>query len=119
MKKTLKTINSEMKSMKIPYTFDAWNKDLKLPQFIGELTETSSFNEDGLSEYTLILTGYAMKNDVDYLIGVAEQLKSRYRNSRIIAGYGAITFNNVTFIDTNNEELKQIQITLNIKEWSV
>ena len=29
-------MNDELEEMNIPYTFDTWDKDVALPQFIGE-----------------------------------------------------------------------------------
>ena len=118
MRKVLKIINDELNTMNIPYTFDGWDKDLELPQFIGEISETTTLNEDGLSEYAIILTGYAIKNEVDYLFDVAERLKQRYKPSKTVNGV-VIMYNNTMPIDTNNDELKQIQINLKIKKWSV
>lgn len=118
MKKVLKIINDELNVMNIPYTFDGWDKELELPQFIGEIFETPTLNEDGLCEYSVILTGIAMKNDIDYLLAVAEQLMERYKPSRTVNGV-VIMYSNTMPVDTNSEDLKKIQITLNIKKWSV
>ena len=118
MKKVLKLINDELNTMNIPYTFDEWDKEIELPQFIGEISETPTLNEDGLSEYTFILTGYAVKNEIDYLFDVAERLKQKYKPSKIVESV-VIMYDNATPIDTNNDDLKQIQITLKIKKWSV
>ena len=118
MKKVLKIINNELNTMNIPYTFDGWDKELELPQFIGEISETPTLNEDGLSEYTFILTGYAIKNEVGYLFEVAERLKERYKPSKIVDGM-VIMYNNAMPIETNTDDLKRIEITLKIKKWSV
>ena len=118
MKKVLKIINDELNTMNIPYTFDEWDKEIELPQFIGEISETPTLNEDGLSEYTFILTGYAVKNEIDYLFGVVERLKKEYKPSKIVNGV-VIMYDNTIPIDTNTDDLKRIQTTLKIKEWSV
>lgn len=118
MKDVLKVINKEMQKLNIPYTFDAWDKEMDLPQFIGELSEVPTLNEDGLSEYSFILTGYAVKNDSDYLFEVANQLKQQYKPSKIVNGI-AIMYNNTIPIDTDIDDLKRTQTTLKIKKWSV
>ena len=118
MKKVLKIINDELNTMNIPYTFDGWDNEIELPQFIGDISETPTLNEDGLSEYTFILTGYAMKNDNDYLFDVAERLKQRYKPSKIVDSM-VIMYNNTMPIETNTDDLKRIEITLKIKKWSV
>ena len=118
MKDVLRVINNEMQKLNIPYTFDAWDKEIDLPQFIGEISEVSTLNEDGLSEYSFILTGYAVKNDSDYLFEVTNQLKQEYKPSKIVDG-GAIMYENTIPIDTNIDNLKRTQTTLKIKKWSV
>ena len=112
----LTIINAEMEKLNIPYTFDTWDTDITLPQFIGEISETPSLDEDGKSEYTFILTGYA--TNYTYLLGVAEQLKQRYKPSAVVNGV-VIIYNSCTPIDNSTDDLKQIQITLTIKDWSV
>ena len=112
----LTIMNNEMEKLKIPYTFDTWDTDITLPQFIGEISETPTLDEDGKSEYNFILTGYA--TNYTYLLGIAEQLKTRYKPSAVIDGI-VIIYNNCITIDNNTDDLKQVQITLTIKEWSV
>ena len=92
--------------------------NLYIPQFIGEISEVPALDEDGMSEYSFILTGYALKNNIDYLFNVAELLKKQYKPSKTINGV-VIIYDNFIQIDTNNDELKQIQINLKIKKWSV
>ena len=112
----LTTLKNEMEKMNIPYTFDNWDNDIELPQFIGEISETTNINEDGKSEYSFILTGYA--TNYSYLFGVAEQLKNKYKTSAIVDGV-VIKYNNTTTINNGTDDLKQIQINLTIKKWSV
>ena len=59
MIEVLTTFNKEMEKLNIPYTFDGWDSEVELPQFIGEISETPTVDEDGKSEYSFILTGYA------------------------------------------------------------
>ena len=112
MKSVLKVINNEMQKLNIPYTFDAWDKEIELPQFIGEISEVPTLNEDGLSEYSFILTGYAVK------IEVTNQLKQQYKPSKIVNGI-AIMYENTIPIDTDTDDLKRTQTTLKVKKWSV
>ena len=112
----LTIINAEMEKLNIPYTFDNWDNDITLPQFIGEISETPSLDEDGKSEYTFILTGYA--TNYTYLLSVAEQLKTRYKPSAVVDGI-VIAYSTCIPIKNGTDDLKQIQSTLTIKEWSV
>ena len=116
MKEVLTIMNTEMEKLNIPYTFDGWDSEVELPQFIGEISETTNINEDGKSEYTFILTGYA--TNYSYLFGVAEQLKTKYKTSAIIDGI-VITYNNTFTVKNGTDDLKQIQINRTIKKWSV
>lgn len=112
----LTTLKNEMEKLNIPYTFDTWDSDVELPQFIGEISESPTLDEDGKSEYSFILTGYA--TTYSYLFGVAEQLKAKYKTSAIVDGI-VIKYDNATTVDNGTDDLKQIQINLNIKKWSV
>ena len=67
----LTLIKSEMEKLNIPYTFDNWDTDITRPQFVGEISEIPTLDEDGGSEYTFILNGYATK--YTQLLGIAEQ----------------------------------------------
>ena len=116
MIEVLTTFNKEMEKLNIPYTFDGWDSEVELPQFIGEISEITNQNEDGKSEYSVILTGYA--TTYSYLFGVAEQLKAKYKTSAIVDGI-VIKYDNTTTIDNGTDDLKQIQINFNIKKWSV
>ena len=116
MIEVLTILKNEMEKLNIPYTFDGWDSEVELPQFIGEISETPTVDEDGKSEYSFILTGYA--TTYSYLFGVAEQLKTKYKNSTIVDGV-VIKYNNAEPVDNGTDDLKQIQINFNIKKWSV
>ena len=47
----LTIMNDELEKMNIPYTFDTWDKEVELPQFIGEILEEPTLDEDGRNEY--------------------------------------------------------------------
>lgn len=112
----LTTLKNEMEKLNIPYTFDTWDSDVEIPQFIGEISEFTNVNEDGKSEYSFILTGYA--TNYTYLFSVADQLKTKYKTSAIVDGI-VIRYDNATPVDNGTDDLKQIQINFTIKKWSV
>ena len=112
----LTTLNNEMEKLNIPYTFDTWDNDVELPQFIGEISEITNINEDGKSEYSFILTGYS--TNYTYLFSIAEKLKSKYKSSPIVDGI-VIKYDNATTVDNGTDDLKQLQINFTIKKWSV
>ena len=112
----LTIMNEELSKMNIPYTFDTWDKEVELPQFIGEILEEPTLDEDGRNEYSFILTGYA--TNYSYLFEVGEKLREKYKNSDIVKGV-VIKYDKLITVDNSIEDLKQVQITLKIKEWSV
>ena len=116
MIEVLTTLKNEMEKLNVPYTFDTWDSDVELPQFIGEISESPTLDEDGKSEYSFILTGYA--TNYTELFAISEQLKSKYKTSAIVNGI-VIKYDNTTTIDNGTDDLRQIQINMTIKKWSV
>lgn len=116
MIQVLTTITKEFEDLNIPYTFDNWDSQIELPQFIGEISETPNANEDGKSEFSFILTGYA--TSYEYLFNTIEQLKDRYKNSLIVDGI-VIKYDSSKTVDNGTEDLKQTQTNFTIKKWSV
>lgn len=112
----LTIMKNELEKMNIPYTFDEWDGEIELPQWIGEISEVPTNNEDGKSEYSFILTGYATTHS--YLFEVANELKKKYKLSQIIDRV-VIKYNDVKPVDNGTEDLKQVQVNMTIKEWSV
>ena len=116
MIKVLTTIKNELEKMNIPYTFDGWDNEVELPQFVGEISEIPTLDEDGKNEYSFILTGFA--TSYSDLFAICEQLRSKFKTSAIVDGI-VIKYDNTTTVDNGTDDLKQIQINLTIKEWSV
>ena len=112
----LTLLNNDFKDLNIPYTFDGWDNEVELPHFVGEISEIPTVDEDGKSEYSVILTGYA--TNYSELFEVAELLKIKYRTSAIVDGM-VVKYDNTTIINNGTDDLKQIQINMTIKEWSV
>lgn len=112
----LTIMNNELKTLNLPYTFDNWDSEVELPQFIGEISEISNQNEDGKSTYSFILTGFG--TSYDELFKYSEMLKNRYKSSLPVDGV-VIKYENTTTINNGTEDLKQIQINFTIKKWSV
>lgn len=88
MTEILTILNDELEALNIPYTFDEWDNEIELPQFIGEIHETPTNDEDGLNEYSFILTGYG--TNYSELFEFSDKLKTKYKS-------GAIVNNIVTF----------------------
>ena len=73
----LTTLKNEMEKLNIPYTFDTWDNDVELPQFIGEISETTNINEDGKSEYTFNVPEDTVEKEVHWYLMNASNYYSK------------------------------------------
>lgn len=114
-----------MASLGLEYEFCEYTgRPMKYPYFVGEYTETEPTTEDGLQESTVLLNGFsrstwAVLEDAKEKI---ENLFNRVSGKTVIADDGAavaIFYAGAQIIPTGDAELKRIQITLSVKEWSV
>lgn len=124
-KRVLKAVADAMASLGLEYEFGEYTKrPMKYPYFVGEYTETEPMTEDGLQEFTVLLNGFsrstwAALEDAKEKI---ENLFNRVSGETVIADDGsavAIFYAGSQIIPTGDAELKRIQITLSVKEWSV
>lgn len=116
MIKILTLMNDLMNEMNLPYTFDKWDVDLILPHWVGEISENPNLNEDGKSEYSFILTGFA--RDYTYLFDVANEFKKRFATGEII-GNAVVMYERTIVVPISTDGVKQIQINLTINDWGV
>lgn len=124
-KRVLKAVADAMASLGLEYDFGEYTGwPIKYPYFVGEYTETEPTTEDGLQESTVLLNGFsrstwAALEDAKEKI---ENLFNRVSGKTVIADDGAavaIFYAGAQIIPTGDAELKRIQITLSVKEWSV
>lgn len=128
MKKVLKFIADEMKTAGVDYHFQQ-NKKSKptYPYFVGEILPVNPTTEDGMKEFSLVLDGFnrmAASNtgtllellDASDLIEshfpIVEGLTTIIDNQAI-----AIYYNGCQPMDSGDEQLTKVQITLTIKTW--
>lgn len=119
MIKVLTIIKNLMDEMNITYTFDEWDNDIVIseqPQFVGEISEIPTLDEDGKNEYSFILTGYG--TNYDQLFLVSNELKNKFKTSSII-DKAVIKYDNTITVINETDGVKQIQINLKIIDWSV
>ncbi len=115
----LKALKNEFKSLKIPYSYDEWGKDVELPYFVGDLIEVPTFNEDGKREFTFTLTG----DDVDTytnLYNITEILRREYKQSKTIMldnGLIKIIYNKTINVPIDNERIKRTETEFTIYLW--
>lgn len=115
----LKAIKNELKTLKIPYSFDNWGKDVELPYFVGELDEIQTLDEDGKREFLFTLTG----EDVDTytkLYKYTEILRETYKQSKKVSlsnGAMIISYNRTINVPVDSERVKRTQTEFTIYMW--
>lgn len=115
----LKAIKNELKTLKIPYSFDNWGKDVELPYFVGELDEIQTLDEDGKREFLFTLTG----EDVDTytkLYKYTEILRKTYKQSKKVSlsnGAMIISYNRTINVPVDSERVKRTQTEFTIYMW--
>ena len=119
MKKVLNALKNEFKSMSLPYSFDSWQSEVKLPYFVGEISEVPTSDEDGKREFDFILTG----EDVDTysrLLEYSEGIQKRYKYGHSVVidgGVVKIVYNNTITVPVEDESVKRIQINITVYLW--
>lgn len=116
MKKALAAMKAEMNELNIPYEFDNWESEVKLPFFVGEISEQVNPNEDGKRTFDFTLTGEDVGSYVR-LFEYAEKIKSRYNNGKTIGNGIKATYENMFPIPVEDEGVKRIQINITIILW--
>ena len=115
----LKAIKNELKTLKIPYSFDNWGKEVELPYFVGELNEIQTLDEDGKREFLFTLTG----EDVDTytkLYKYTEILRKTYKQSKKVSlsnGAMVISYNRTINVPVDSERVKRTQTEFTIYMW--
>ncbi|MFI3173554.1 MAG: hypothetical protein R3Y58_14465 [Eubacteriales bacterium] len=124
MTEVLGYIDAQMEEIGIPYEFMMWTAKVTYPYFVGEYSETDPATEDGLEDKTFILTG-TTRNSWAELIEAQEKIKKHFnsitgKTAILDSGSGIAVFYSTSFpVPTGEEELKRLQINLNIKLWKV
>lgn len=125
MSAALNIIKTAMKEIGVEYGFGSYRKHpIKYPYFVGEYQETESFTEDGLQESTFLLTGFT-RDSWETLEQAKEKIEAyfnRVGGKTVIAENNsavAIFYASSLIVPTGDQELKSIQINLNVKEWKV
>ena len=118
----LKVIKDAMADLGIAYSFMRYSGN-EYPYFVGEYTEPTQPNEDGLTDNSFLLTGFT-RNTWEELETAKAKIKKKFHPSDGLivttdSGVVAIFYDGSFPVDTGDSELKRIQINLLIKEWSV
>ena len=114
-----------MTSLGLEYGFGEYSDSpVNYPYFVGEYTETESFNEDGLQESNILLVGFSRGSWLD-LENAKEKIENYFNQvggKTVIADNGsavAVFYSHSLIVPTVDAELKSIHINLNVKEWKV
>lgn len=121
MRSILRYIKQELTQINIPYSFMTWKRKREYPYFVGEIFRIRTDGEDGKEEYSFLLTGFT-RNSYDDLIEIAEKIEINYPNVAGKIGIFeesciAMFVTDITPLPTEDEELKKIQINLQINRW--
>lgn len=117
-------ISNAMAEMGLNYEFMEWTSDIVYPYFTGEYQEGQPSSEDGSQSGTFILNGFHRGKYIDLEEAKAkiERYFDKVSGKTVIAESGnavAVFYGNALVIPTGNQELKRIQINLDVTEWSV
>lgn len=122
MKKILNLIKEKMKEIGLDYHFQE-NRNSKIiyPYFVGELVPIEGQAEDGMQEYSFILSGFDRTESYMRLFECAGKVEQEFP----MTGYAilngnqciAIWANKPKVIQTGNAELKKIEQNLMVKTW--
>ena len=116
----LSFINKLLTDNGINYELGEWTSDVVYPYFVGEYQEDPSTTEDGLQETTFILNGFTRGQWLDLELAKNTIEKIMNTTGILLNGNGIVVeYENSSIIPTGEDELKRIQININVKEWGV
>lgn len=121
MLEILNTIKSRMNSLGLSYEFGRMTQTpLSYPYWVGEYTEIEGLNEDGKEESTIILTGFSRGKFLE-LEKEKSIIKEHFRDGVLYYSEKGstiyITYARAIPIPQEDDDLKKIQVILNIKYW--
>lgn len=128
MKVALKFIADQMKAAGVDYHFQQNKKSKPVyPYFVGDLFPVNPTTEDGLKEYSLVLAGFNRKTTDNAgtlieLLDAADLIENQFpvvEGKTAMLGNEAVAvfFNGCQPMDSGDEQLQKVQITLTIKTW--
>lgn len=122
MREILKLISETMEGLGIAYEFGRYSGEPEYPYFVGEYTQTPPTDEDGLQEASFILTGTTRGTwlELEQCRERIEQAFDPFEGMKAItdAGSGiAVYYADAFPVPTDTDELKRIQVDLEIKKW--
>lgn len=119
----LKFIADKLSEIGLRYRFMRWKTKPAYPYYTGEYIENDPEYEDGCQEVTFLINGFTRGSQLDL-----ERDKNKIRDifpaegltAILDSGSGiAVSYSGSQPVQTEDIELKRIQINLSIKEWMV
>lgn len=126
--KPLSIISDAMKALDIEYGFGVYSGNqagqIVYPYFVGEYTESTPLNEDGMQEATVTLTGFHRGTwaELETAKAKIENYFNKVSGKTVMADDGSaviIFYDSALIIPKEDAQLKSIQINLSVQEWSV
>lgn len=114
-------IGAEMQNIGVPYEFMRWTQSVKGRYWIGEYSETPTDTEDGYKEITLMLTGTTQDSWLE-LEQDRAKIEDRFPSvcglrKSTDKGVAVFFYENSFPVDTGEDNLKRMQVNLQIKAW--
>lgn len=118
----LRIIAEQLREIGVPYEFMRWTTSITDPYFVGEYTQVITSAEDGFEEYVFLLNGFThgsylsleeMKDVIKERFPIAGGFRTMTQDGKAVV----ITYENCLQIDTEESDLKRIQIQLDVKTW--
>ena len=114
-------IKDELHSIGVPYEYMRWTSTVNDRYWVGEYSDTPTYNEDGSEEITLLLTGTTSQSWA-MLHQDQSKIKDHFPNIYGLRkstndGVVVIFYDNSLPVPTGEADLKRLQINLQIKAW--
>lgn len=123
-KASLKAVSDAMTALNLSYALREYDAtSYTYPYWVGDYTEINPDTEDGLQASTFMLTGTTRGTWLE-LETAKESIRAYFglTGKEFIAADGSvavISYSSADMIPSDDENLKRMQINLDIKEWMV
>lgn len=119
----MKYITDLLDGIGIPFAFLQWNDELPARYWVGSTIEPESLtrDENGKQDTTLILQGYAGKEDWMLLFQDKENIEKHISQTAILPnGNGiAVLYDGGDIVPVGDSDIVSMKINLEVQEWSV
>jgi hypothetical protein len=120
----LQFINDRLSEAGLNYHFARYNYDADSPLYpyaVGSYRENDAVSEDGRQEAIFTVSAWTRgpQLELELVKGIVRTVFPVYGRTEILDGSGvAVSYLRAQLIPTGDSELKRMDITLHVKEWS-